>query len=406
MVSAIPQPVVDVRSSTPSLTASLSQVNSTHITVSLLNGNPFDIIILTQHSFIEDSVEHRSFSIIPTSGGQKLTWGVKAIRPWYIRSTIENSLAIIPAASTYSKTFDITEAFHVPKTGSYHISFQDAFRGMNAEQHPGRKLAITDLTTIKVDSKEVTFLLAASKPKTLVKRYSEFNYFSQCPPGDERNKLKAAIRGARVMANLSIAMPHHNALYEFFGVDIQTDPEAYAQIEDTFRKISLYNFRTNYDLAYTCDPYNSLGTGCTNAVLGFYDYPEDRITTCRDFFDSYRSANCVYPNKTEDTVDDQQSTILHEFTHVVAFSPQDVVDHPDPFEKGYDCYNYQCATYFAKNRDEPGAQLPERSAINFEMYAQVVRYYTQERTCVDANGVAGAPRPGTPTALQADQKQG
>ncbi|KAL8708686.1 MAG: hypothetical protein Q9225_007566 [Loekoesia sp. 1 TL-2023] len=103
------------------------------------------------------------------------------------------------------------------------------------------------------------------------------------------------------------------------------------------------------------------------------------IVLCPSFFLFPVALQCLDPSTVEPshTERDQGGSFLHELTHIPWISGGlSVLDGFNQDGNSANCYNFQCATSYATNRNAAGVDprnMPERNAANYELYAYAVR---------------------------------
>lgn len=108
-----------------SLSATLLQLNATHVEVSVTNPNPNDVSVLSWNSHFNPGTEHGSFEIHEISNGLQ-----QALRPGRGRGTpLYTKLATghfvnIGAGEIHQCVVDLTRLFHVPRSGKYNVTLR------------------------------------------------------------------------------------------------------------------------------------------------------------------------------------------------------------------------------------------------------------------------------------------
>ncbi|KAI1291542.1 neutral protease [Xylaria venustula] len=210
----------------------------------------------------------------------------------------ETGFQTIKAGKTISTTFDAAELHDLSAGGAYDIVSKGAIRyaAANSNKIEGSVPYSSNTVSTKVDG-----ATASATFKSFHAKREDVQ--SDCS-GDELSATTDAINGAASLAQAAAdaAGSDDDKLNEYFHSTSVRD-----QVVDVFNKVVQETSSTSSGAAYYCtDVYNS----CSDGVLAYTLPSQDYIVNCPLYFNDLPAAS------TTCHAQDQQSTTLHETTHL------------------------------------------------------------------------------------------
>ncbi|KAI1122993.1 neutral protease [Nemania abortiva] len=210
----------------------------------------------------------------------------------------EAGFQTIKAGKTVSTTFDAAELHDLSAGGIYDIVSKGAlqYAAVGSNKIQGSVPYNSNVLSAKVDGTKAS----AAFKSFHVKRQTVQDDCS----GDELTATVNGITGAASLAQAAadVASSDDNKLNEYFHSTTVRD-----QVVDVFNKVAQETSSTSSGAAYYCtDVYNS----CSDGVLAYTLPSEDYIVNCPLFFSDLPATS------KECHAQDQQSTALHETTHL------------------------------------------------------------------------------------------
>ncbi|KAI1355529.1 neutral protease [Xylaria sp. FL0043] len=210
----------------------------------------------------------------------------------------ETGFQTIKAGKTISTTFDAAELHDLSAGGAYDIVSKGAlqYAAAGSNKITGSVPYSSNVVSAKVDGAKAS---AAFKEFHAKRQTVQ----SDCS-GDQLTATVNAINGAASLAQAAaqVASSNDDKLNEYFH-----DTSVRDQVVDVFNKVAQETSSTTSGAAYYCtDVYNS----CSDGVLAYTLPSQDYIVNCPLFFSYLPAAS------TQCHAQDQQSTALHETTHL------------------------------------------------------------------------------------------
>ncbi|KAI0810429.1 neutral protease [Xylaria sp. FL0064] len=210
----------------------------------------------------------------------------------------ETGFQTIKAGKTISTTFDAAELHDLSAGGAYDIVSKGAlqYAAAGSNKITGSVPYSSNVVSAKVDGAKAS---AAFKEFHAKRQTVQ----SDCS-GDQLTATVNAINGAASLAQAAaqVAGSNDDKLNEYFH-----DTSVRDQVVDVFNKVAQETSSTSSGAAYYCtDVYNS----CSDGVLAYTLPSQDYIVNCPLFFSYLPAAS------TQCHAQDQQSTALHETTHL------------------------------------------------------------------------------------------
>ncbi|KAI0411750.1 neutral protease [Xylaria grammica] len=210
----------------------------------------------------------------------------------------ETGFQTIKAGKTVSATFDAAELHDLSAGGAYDIVSKGAlqYAAAGSNKIAGSVPYSSNVLTAKVDGTKASAAFKSFRAKRETVQ-------DDCS-GDELDATVNAINGAASLAQAAAeaAGSDDDKLNEYFhSTDVRD------QVVDVFNKVADETASTSSGAAYYCtDVYSS----CSDGVLAYTLPSEDYIVNCPLFFSDLPAAS------SECHAQDQQSTALHETTHL------------------------------------------------------------------------------------------
>ncbi|KAK5629842.1 hypothetical protein RRF57_005557 [Xylaria bambusicola] len=248
----------------------------------------------------------------------------------------EAGFQTIKAGKTVSATFDAAELHDLSAGGAYEIVSKGAlqYAAVGSNKIEGSVPYSSNVISTKVDGSKAT---AAFKSFHLKREAVQ----DDCS-GSELEATVNGINGAAELAQAaaSAASSDDDKLVEYFGTTSVRD-----QVVDVFNKVADETSSTSSGAAYYCtDVYSA----CSNGVLAYTLPSEDFIVNCPLFFSDLPAAS------SQCHAQDQQSTALHETTHLSEIAGTDDLG-----------YGYSAATALS-------TQDALNNADSYALFAQAV----------------------------------
>lgn len=200
----------------------------------------------------------------------------------------------------------------------------------------------------------------------------------------EQQLLRFAVQNARSLAASARDNPYDVLWTQYFNGDATVK----AKVSAVFDNIAKWDSKSNAQgISVYCDPLRQTETCYSGhiAKINFNAASQAVMVLCPAFFYYPASNQCLNPAKRFETQGgdiDQAGTLLHELSHVPWINNKLIV--ADGYlittaltgQRQMGCYDFDCATALAAQRDTPGLDarnLPEKVASNYELYAYAVR---------------------------------
>lgn len=344
--ATIPRNAVDGNVTSPIVRGEISQMNSTHCSVTLVNQASSDLGFLTWNSLFDTHAEHHSFTVQDVKTGQRLPPGYTRVRYLYGNEVRQQHILKLAANSNWTGVFDLTKLFEVPAAGSYRVSLTPKLSAFPPSPAAGDATPrLNDLIPVLVISAPVIMKLAKSPQKllsrsTLTKRDS----INNCDAGQEW-VIRKSLESAKIMATYASAAvplpPKTTYLWtKYFNSG------AFHPVYKAFSNIAVHNIDGDSGSSWYCgqnpiDPPNM----CDGGLLGYNALGKSDISLCPEFFTrTWASSACGEPGKDLPLLGgwvwevpmDQPSLLLHEMLHNEAISKvKGIHDGPELLDGWY-----------------------------------------------------------------------
>ncbi len=215
----------------------------------------------------------------------------------------------------------------------------------------------------------------------------------------EQQLLRFAAQNARSLAASARDNPYDVLWTQYFNGDATVK----AKVSTVFDNIAKWDSKSNAQgISVYCDPLRQTET-CYSGRIAKIDFnaaSQAVMVLCPAFFYYPASNQCLNPAKRFETQGadiDQAGTLLHELSHVpwinnkLTVADGYLISTAHTGRRQMGCYDFDCATALAAQRDTPGSDarnLPEKVASNYELYAYAVRASLADCSWTDYGGSA------------------
>ncbi|KAI0512490.1 neutral protease [Xylaria bambusicola] len=314
------------------LDVKIEMVGNSGIKASITNTGSSDLKVLKTGSLL-DSVATEKVKVY--QGKNQVKFSGLRLR-MMANNLPEAGFQTIKAGKTVSATFDAAELHDLSAGGAYDIVSKGAlqYAAVDSNKIEGSVPYSSNVISTKVDGSKASAAFKSFHTKREAVQ-------DDCS-GSELEATVNGINGAAELAQAaaSAASSDDDKLVEFFGTTSVRD-----QVVDVFNKVADETSSTSSGAAYYCtDVYSA----CSNGVLAYTLPSEDFIVNCPLFFSDLPAAS------SQCHAQDQQSTALHETTHLSEIAGTDDLG-----------YGYSAATALS-------TQDALNNADSYALFAQAV----------------------------------
>ncbi|KAI0420338.1 neutral protease [Xylaria grammica] len=296
---------INVGKSASPLDVKITMVGNTGVKASITNTGSEDLKVFKTGSFFDNSPTEK---VKVTQGKSNVAFSGVRLR---VKKTglKESSFQLIPAGKTVEKVFDVAELHDLSAGGAINMVSEGALQYAKAgsTEIVGTVPYASNLLSTTVDG------LAASKIfKAFHARIKRQDVQSDCT-GAQKTATEDAINACADLANeaASVAESDDEKLEEYFK---NTDSSTRSAVVDVFNSIASECGSTTSGAPYYCsDVYDA----CEDGVIAYTLPSEGYMVNCPIFFDELTPASSTCHDQ------DQQSTVLHEVTHLTSVAGTD-----------------------------------------------------------------------------------
>ena len=369
--------------------AELSIIDSTSISLTILNRGPRDMSLVKANTLLDPSTQAQSFSIRTFDG--KTLQARPTIAAHADGDVTPDQIPTLPAQSGWTGTYKLTELFEVPKADKYNVSFATTLFATKTPldgeiPHSYMVSAPARMMFLAKSSLQLANRDAVSPVK--VKR----DLIQHCDAGQTwviRNVLPSTIQMAAAAASY-VPTTGTNPLYTkyFNNNDQQT-------VREVFKYIASYQIDIINGFTWYCDIDPGSKTYCQEypSAYGYAPWIGSKLrylTLCPFFFTKlWASTICHVPGANDRgppgwQIDlDQPSIMMHEMLHDAKLAGLGGIDDGQN-DTAQGQYTYKQVTNLAINSASNG-DAPIKNSQSFVYFALEVRNLTstpQNQECI------------------------
>ncbi|KAI0469340.1 neutral protease [Xylaria cf. heliscus] len=287
------------------LDVKIEMVGNTGVKASITNKGAEDLKVFKTGSFLDKRPTEK---VRVTQGKSKVPFTGIRLR---VKQTglNESAFQLIPAGQTVEAEFDIAQLHDLSAGGAFDLVSEGALQYAEAGSNKitGSVPYSSNLISASIDG------LAASRVfKFFHAKAKRQDVQSDCS-GSEQSATVAGINACADLAKqaASVAESDDDKLAEYFK---NADAETRSYVVDVFNNVAAECGSTSSGAPYYCsDVYGA----CEDGVIAYTLPSEGYMVNCPIFFDELPSAS------SECHAQDQQTTVLHETTHLTSVAGTD-----------------------------------------------------------------------------------
>ncbi|KAI0441042.1 neutral protease [Xylaria telfairii] len=287
------------------LDVKIEMVGNTGVKASITNKGTEDLKVFKTGSFLDKRPTEK---VKVTQGKSKVPFTGVRLR---VRQTglKESAFQIIPAGKTVETKFDVAQLHDLSSGGTFDLVSEGALQYAKADSNKitGFVSYSSNLISASVDG------LAASKVfKSFHANVKRQDVQSDC----SSSQASATVDGINACADLakqaaSVAESDDDKLIEYFK---NADAETRSYVVDVLNNVAAECGSTSSGAPYYCsDVYGA----CEDGVIAYTLPSEGYMVNCPIFFDE------LPPASSQCHAQDQQTTVLHETTHLTSVAGTD-----------------------------------------------------------------------------------